>query len=200
MKIHERTMRRFGQFFPQDTVIFHEGEEKSNKLYIILSGKVRVEKKSGKKCKTLGILEAGSYFGEVSALISGARTATVKTAEDSHIAVIDSDTFQGLLRNSPEVALMMLQEFCYRLTSNSTAIEDMTKTHNRMKAIFFLSQEWTNKKNMDVEELFTKYCHLACDDMKETLNWLEEQQVIKIKSNQILHFDQKNAREIIKQL
>jgi signal-transduction protein with cAMP-binding, CBS, and nucleotidyltransferase domain len=73
--------------------------------------------------KTLGILEAGEYFGEMSLLLKADRTATAKAVEDTVLVKLTRDTFRQLLQEHFEVGVNLLIQLAHRLEkANEEAI------------------------------------------------------------------------------
>jgi CRP/FNR family transcriptional regulator, cyclic AMP receptor protein len=80
-------------------------------FHLILEGEVAVLV-GGRKRATLG---AGNYFGEMSLIDGGPRSATVKTATPVRTLAITSWAFLPLIDKSPSIAKKMLQEMSKRL-------------------------------------------------------------------------------------
>jgi small-conductance mechanosensitive channel/CRP-like cAMP-binding protein len=74
-------------------------------LYIITkgSGEVIVSTDAG-VCKTVAILHAGDFFGEMSLLTGEPRSASLKALEDSECYRLDRNAFQDILHDRPEIA------------------------------------------------------------------------------------------------
>jgi len=68
-------LQKFGKTVPAGTVLFKDGES-GNQMYVIHSGKVKITKKVGSVEKTLAILPAGEFFGEMAILNNEPRTAS----------------------------------------------------------------------------------------------------------------------------
>jgi CRP-like cAMP-binding protein len=122
MKQEEQLFWKFGKSFPRGTVLFHEGD-RGEEMFIIQKGKVQVTKKVGKTEKLLAELSEGEFFGEMALLLGMDRSATVEVVEDSKILVIRPDAFEGLLKNSPEIALKMLKKMALRLRALDDKLE-----------------------------------------------------------------------------
>lgn len=60
-------------------------------------------------------LGAGAYFGEMSLLDDGPRTATVVTTGPATLLAIDRATFRTVLQSSPQVAITLLGTLAGRL-------------------------------------------------------------------------------------
>lgn len=94
--------------FPKQAIVITESDE-TGSLYIILSGKVRVfcSDEKGKEV-TLLYQEAGTHFGELALLSDRARSASVKTLEQTVCGVISKEDFVNWLTLHPEAAINML--------------------------------------------------------------------------------------------
>jgi len=101
--------------YPKNTVIINEGDD-TNSLYIIIEGRVKVylNDEAGKEL-ILNIEEAGEYFGEVSLLDEGPRSASVMTLEDSQFAILKKQDFIKFLAEYPQLALSIIQGLTGRL-------------------------------------------------------------------------------------
>ena len=122
MKQEEQLFWKFGRNFSRGTVLFHEGDA-GQEMFIIQKGKVVVRKKVGNAEKVLAELSEGEFFGEMALLLGMDRSATVEVTEDSRVLVIRPDTFESLLRNSPEIALKMLKKMAMRLRALDDNLE-----------------------------------------------------------------------------
>ncbi|WP_218827892.1 ATP-binding cassette domain-containing protein [Paenibacillus rigui] len=101
--------------YPAGSVIIHEGDE-ADCAYVILSGEVEISVKQPNGQKVIvSILGKGQYFGEIALVQGGRRTATVRCSihSDVVVAVLQRDTFVGLVKNSEmtkqEIDLMIRQ-------------------------------------------------------------------------------------------
>jgi CRP/FNR family transcriptional regulator, cyclic AMP receptor protein len=111
--------------FPKNTVIINEGE-KSDSLYVILSGRVKVMM-SGPDGREiiLTMLNAGEFFGELSLVDSQPRSATVATMEPSQFSVISKGDFKRVMATSPEMADHVMQGLAHRLREADKKISNL---------------------------------------------------------------------------
>lgn len=88
--------------------LFRSGEP-GDAMFIVFEGKVDlfVKDKAGQKI-VLHTAEAGEFFGELSLLDGGSRTATAQVTEAGHLYVLDREDLQQLFRKRPDAALDML--------------------------------------------------------------------------------------------
>jgi membrane protein len=144
LKIDERLFKKFGRSYPEGSIIFNEGDS-GHEMYYILSGRVSLEKNACQVKKLLAEMGPGQYFGEMAALIDAPRTASARALEFSHMAVIDGSTFRSLVRESQDVAVLMLKEFSRRLKNSNTALEELTNLWIRLViVIYFLENPSVN--------------------------------------------------------
>jgi CRP/FNR family transcriptional regulator, cyclic AMP receptor protein len=85
-------------------------------FYLIVSGAATV-RRNGRKVANLG---PGSYFGELSLLDNGPRSATVVADGDTEIAVIGQREFIGVLDQVPAVTHKLLVNMATRLREADT--------------------------------------------------------------------------------
>jgi len=101
--------------FPKNAIIITDGD-KSDSLYIIQSGKVKVflMNDSGKEV-ILNFQGSGEYFGEMALLDNEPRSASIMTLEVSKFAIISKNDFLACLRKHPEIALEIIKNQSRRL-------------------------------------------------------------------------------------
>ncbi len=83
-------------------VVLKEGE-RSNSLFIIINGRVRVETRHRGKIVELAVLKAGEFFGEVALLTGKQRTATITSMEECLLLEMKKEDFLGLSDNYPQM-------------------------------------------------------------------------------------------------
>jgi CRP-like cAMP-binding protein len=101
--------------FPKHKTIVEEGLS-GDYMYVIREGQVKVTKLSSDgREKILELLEAGDFFGEMSLLDSGPRSASVKALSEARVLALSRNDFLTLLRRSPDLAMAVVQELTRRL-------------------------------------------------------------------------------------
>lgn len=89
-------------------VICWQGDP-GDSLYVINSGNAVVTASNEKgEHMLLKILAPGEFFGEISLLDAGPRTATVRAAEACELFVLGRDDFHQFLRDRPDAAIHIL--------------------------------------------------------------------------------------------
>jgi len=94
--------------FPKNTIVVTEGE-RSDSLYVILSGRVKVyvSDEDGKDL-VLNVEGPGECFGEL-ALDEAPRSASVMTLEPCKMAVIPNDVLRTFLAQYPDAAFQLIR-------------------------------------------------------------------------------------------
>ena len=95
---------------PAGRVIVSEGAA-GHEFYLILEGQAVVRRK-GRRVAMLG---PGQYFGELSLLDRGPRTATVVADTDMTLLVLGQREFAAILETVPPVSRKLLQAMAHRL-------------------------------------------------------------------------------------
>lgn len=94
--------------------VLMEEEEEGNSMFLILSGKLKVERRA---VGTIVELGPGDVVGEIALVTGGRRTATVTALEESEVVEVTSDTFKRLLAGHFTSALLLDEEAERRLES-----------------------------------------------------------------------------------
>lgn len=110
--------------YPKNAIVVTEGE-RSDALYVILSGRVKVlvGDDHGKEL-VLNVLGPGEYFGEF-ALDEGPRSASVATLERCELAVMANEVLRGFLAAHPEAAAQLIRGLIARTRRATESFKDL---------------------------------------------------------------------------
>jgi len=97
--------------YSSGTVLFYEGDD-SRDFYILNSGKCEVLR-SGKRLAIID--EPGASFGEISAILGGRRTATIRAVTRTVCTIVPLEKFKTFLAKNPEVQQGVLEMALTRL-------------------------------------------------------------------------------------
>jgi CRP/FNR family transcriptional regulator, cyclic AMP receptor protein len=97
--------------------VLTDEREVGSEFFLLLDGEA-VCKVRG---RTKAVRKTGDYFGELSLLDGGPRTATITTTEDCRLLVFNRKEFGALLRSSPSIALKLLSNLSIRLRESEAA-------------------------------------------------------------------------------
>ncbi len=131
--------------FPRGHVIFNEGEP-GDRLYIIVSGKVKIGRRSpdGRE-NLLTIMGPSDMFGELSIFDPGPRTSTATTVTEVRAVSMDREALKAWIDHRPEIAEQLLRVLARRLrrTNNNLADLIFTDVPGRVaKALLQLAQRF----------------------------------------------------------
>jgi CRP-like cAMP-binding protein len=95
---------------PVGKVLIRQGEH-GDDLMVVVSGQVGVER-DGARINQLG---PGEFFGEISLIAGGPRTATVTAEAPTRLLVVNRRDFHALMEEFPAVAAQVLVTLAHRL-------------------------------------------------------------------------------------
>jgi HEAT repeat protein len=102
------------EWYPQNTAIFHQGEE-GNVMFVIVEGHLQVVKTTNDAEQVLAQRGPGDFVGEMAVIESAPRVATLRTQSDVRVLALDGDTFKEILRERPDVSFAVLRNISRRL-------------------------------------------------------------------------------------
>ena len=106
-------------FWRGGDLVFEKGSETEG-LYIVLSGRVRIVDVADGEETEIARVGPGDFFGEFSLLLDTTHTKSAVALEDSEFMVVPKDSFQELLRQSPELAAEFRRKIEERLPQGAT--------------------------------------------------------------------------------
>jgi CRP/FNR family cyclic AMP-dependent transcriptional regulator len=101
--------------YPRNSVILFE-DDPGDALYVVADGQVKVVLigEDGREV-ILSVMGEGEFFGEMALVDDEPRSAHVIAMEDSTLLVLRREDFQGILTQTPGIALALLRELSRRL-------------------------------------------------------------------------------------
>src|SRR6266496_1617290 len=110
--MEEKQLESFVQFMEvvavrQFAEVFRRGDH-GDAMYLVLEGELRARVIVDKKETTLSTMAVGDFFGEISLLDEGPRSADVIANSDSRLLKISSAAFASVMREAPALAASFL--------------------------------------------------------------------------------------------
>ena len=102
------------EWYPQNTVIFRQGDE-GNRMLVIVDGHLQIVRNVNGVEQVLTQRGPGDFAGEMAIIESAPRSATLLTRTDVRVLSIDAETFKGILRERPDVSFAVLRSISRRL-------------------------------------------------------------------------------------
>ena len=103
--------------FPAGRAIVKEGDAGSG-LHVLMEGETKVVIGD----RTRQRLGPGDFFGEISLLDRGPRTATVVAETPVRTLSLSSWNFRAALKEHPSMAIKMLEELAHRVRTTSASV------------------------------------------------------------------------------
>ena len=121
------TQRMSQENFPSGTRIIDEGYG-GLKLFMLLSGRVKILRKMGEKELLITSIEAPQTFGEISIIDGEPASASVEAEGDVVVLTLHRDDFYDLLDSSwtlqAKVWRNLVRELCKRVRSTTNQVQD----------------------------------------------------------------------------
>ena len=133
-------------------------DEQTNQLYILADGVIEVYK--GEETITM-VAEPGAIFGEMSVLLGGPHTASVRAAAASQVYVVDDA--DAYLAAHPEFLLPISRMLASRLRNSTTYLIDLKKQFKDHSDHFAMVDEVLESMAHEQEEIFTPDGDLPID-------------------------------------
>ena len=107
-------------------MIFDQGDP-GNSLIVIKSGLVKISLVDSNNHEfIIKTFSANDFFGEMSLLDGGSRSATATAVEDTQALIIFRENFVNLIQKTPSMTLGMLKELSSRLRTTTENISNLT--------------------------------------------------------------------------
>jgi len=115
-ELHEVADTMAQDHFPGNTQILKEGEQGMGFFFVVLDGSAVVNQHG----KDVATLKQGDFFGEVTSLNGGPRTASVKTQEPLWVVRLTDSNFRPFLEEFPKVTFRILERVLMRFQALAT--------------------------------------------------------------------------------
>ncbi len=136
--------QRFGKAFPAGTVLFTEGEQ-GKTMFVLQTGKVKITKVLGGEEKTLAVIPAGEFLGEMAILLNEPRSASATVLEEVKALVIDSNTFEAMIKSNTEIAYRIIKKLAQRVRDANQQIESLSIKDANQKVVYTIMRAVKNQ-------------------------------------------------------
>lgn len=153
------------------TIIFRQGDV-GDDMFVIAYGRVRLVLGTTMLAREIALLGPGEFFGELSMVNGGIRTATAEAVEDSALLAIGRDVFAMLVQDDLDIVARMMSTQSHRLMRANLPIEQIGEQLGRIRLVAHSLQQigvpprlpWTAKINRLALE-----CHVHPDVAATTI-------------------------------
>lgn len=175
--------------FKKGEIIYHAGE-KSDSLYIVNTGKIKIYRlsESGKE-QLIRILQTGDFTGELALFNETIHEAFAQAMEDTSVCTVRRSDLQELLVKYPSISLKILSEFSNRLEQSEKQMARFAteKVETRLAHYLIECVENNNRKKeftlpMSKKDL-ASYLGTTPETVSRKLYELEDAGLIRQKQN-----------------
>jgi CRP-like cAMP-binding protein len=106
--------------------IFYTPHDRSERLFLLWKGRVRIYKTTDGREFTLAVVDEGTVFGEMALTAQRLQEAYAQAMEASEISVMCREDLEQLMLEKPEVGLRITHLLSERLRRYETRLEDIT--------------------------------------------------------------------------
>ena len=106
--------------------IFYTPQDRSERLFVLQKGRVRVFKMTDRHEFTLAVVDEGTIFGEMALTAQRLQEAYAQAIEPSEVSVMHKQDLERLVLEKPEVGLKITHLLSERLRRYETRLEDIT--------------------------------------------------------------------------
>ena len=131
----QQLFEKFGKEFPTGYVLCEEGDT-GDETFIIQSGSIRVVKRTDQGDKTLAVIPAGEFVGEMATLLNEPRGATLVVEEDAKLLVIDTNTFEAMVKSNGEISYRIIKKLAERIRQTNKQLEMMSFKDANRKIVY----------------------------------------------------------------
>jgi CRP/FNR family transcriptional regulator len=158
----EELARRSSDTHLEEGEIFYTPHDRSEGLFILKRGKVRIFKTApdGREF-TLGVVDAGTVFGEMALTAQRLEGAYAQAMEASILLNMSREGLEQLILQKPEVGLQITRLLSERLRRYETRLEDVTlkDVHSRLASIIVLLIESEGQRTSTGYRIPAHYTH-----------------------------------------
>ena len=106
--------------------IFYTPQDRSERLFLLQKGRVRIYKTTDRREFTLAMVDEGTVFGEMALTAQQLREAYAQAMEASEVSIMRREDLERLILDKPEVGLQIAHLLSERLRRYETRLEDIT--------------------------------------------------------------------------
>ena len=180
--------------YRKHATIFVEGD-KGDYVVLIISGIIKISRAATSgRVKTLALLRAKDFFGEMALFLPGReRSATAEALNECRLITIDEADFERLLKEIPQISLRIIQTLAHRLQDANRQIKSLTLGDSRSRLadlLLWMKDEFTQTSgtqptiNLTHQEL-ADLAGLSRETTTRLLNSLESEGAVILKSRQV---------------
>jgi len=104
---------RLGRLYLDGELVVRKGET-ADSMFLVQKGVLDVFL-DDENAQSIGTLNSGEFFGEMSLFTGEPRSATIRSEGESRVLTIDKEAFMHRVKEDPMLAFRMLESLCLRM-------------------------------------------------------------------------------------
>jgi CRP-like cAMP-binding protein len=120
------------QFYARGEVIFREGDP-SGDVYVVVNGRVAIERQAEGTLIRLATLEARSTLGEMNLFKNNPRNASALAVEETLLLKLRAEPFVALIRQNPDISIELINVLSLRLSEANDQIAHLIRATQENK-------------------------------------------------------------------
>ncbi len=182
--------------------IFYTPNETGEVLFILKRGRVQVYRMSSEGRKlTIGVIEAGSIFGEMMLVGQGMYDAFAEALEESLICMMSRRDVENMILAKPRVAIRLMEVLARRLRETEERLEQTMFGDVQSRLAAFLVRAYREHGTETVDtthEALAEQLGVYRETVTIALNHLRKRGLIAIGRRQIQLLDIRGLEEILR--
>jgi CRP-like cAMP-binding protein len=106
--------------------IFYTPQDRSERLFLLQKGRVRIYRTSEAREFTLAVVDEGTVFGEMALTAQQLQGAYAQAMEASEVSIMRRADLEHLILEKPQVGIRLVELLSERLRSYESRMEDLT--------------------------------------------------------------------------
>lgn len=194
MMLPESLYEKFGVNFEPGQIIFCEYEP-GNECYFILDGRIKITKTVGNAQKTLDVLQAGDFFGEMAILEEEPRSASAIAIDNIRALKFNRVNFDGLMNGQPQLAYRLMLIFAHRIFDQRRRLQILLldDTQAKVSDVFCMLSEKDSHHGTSSEMVFNvtvddvaAWCGLPPAEVQRVISGFVKQGKIELFADRIV--------------
>ena len=139
-----------GRSLSKGEILYRAGE-KSDSLYIIHKGKMKVYRltENGKE-QVIRILQPGDFTGELALFTDNVHDSYAEAIEASELCTINSRDIKELFLKYPQISLKIIKEFSLRLDQTEHQVTSFTTEDTETRVALYLIQQAESSQSPEI--------------------------------------------------
>ena len=130
----------FGTLYARGQTLFQQGAY-GDTMFVIQSGAVELTRSENGREIVLAVMERGDFFGEMTLIDSGPRSATAKTVQTSRLLQISRNSLLEHASRDPSIMINLMAAMCMRIEKTNSLLQSIIYEDEFLRGLTSLSKD-----------------------------------------------------------